>query len=131
MSHHDHEGNALKIGCAACFAAAERDQAHAAWKDAPVRRCTWSFTTHNFKQLSFTLDVRVPAGVEGWEVDEWYMERTGPEISDALARSGLVGDDASRAFFVACGTIRCTVGPIVPDDSKPPSDQLSLLDGAT
>jgi hypothetical protein len=110
--NHDHPGDALTIGCPACIRKVERDQANAAWRDAPVRRCTWTFKAHNDRSLTFTLDVRVPAGVEPWEVDEWYCDLTGEAISDALAEARI---DDDGAFYWACETIRCTIGPVVPE----------------
>jgi len=83
---HDHpDDDALTIGCSACIARVEHDQAEAAWAVAPLRRCTWTFDASLDASMSFALDVRVPAGVEPWEVDERYCDLTGEQISDALA----------------------------------------------
>ena len=112
---HDHpDDNALTIGCSACIARVEHDQAEAAWAVAPLRRCTWTFDASLDASMSFALDVRVPAGVEPWEVDERYCDLTGEQISDALAAAKITDDDG-RSFYWACETIRCTIGPVVPE----------------
>lgn len=124
---HDHpDDDALTIGCSACIARVEHDQAEAAWAVAPLRRCTWTFDASLDASMSFALDVRVPAGVEPWEVDERYCDLTGEQISDALAAAGMYD---GRSFYWACETIRCTIGPVVPETPAAPP-QPDLFDGA-
>ncbi len=126
MSHdmHSHPNpTELHAGCPACIKRRKNDQELAAWKDAPLRRCTWRFTASD-KAYTFTLDVRVPAGVEPWQVDEWHAGATGPAISDAL------GDDQGD-FYDACCTIACTnIGAIVPEPA-PVVDQPDLFGSAS
>lgn len=120
MPYHNHPGTNLVIGCPGCIAVVQRDQRNAAWRDAPIRTCTWRFHTPSGKRLSFTLDVRVPAGVEEWEVDEWYADATGPEITIALTDAGFSPDTVAECFHLACETIECTdIGAIVPETVEP------------
>ena len=111
---HDHDGDALTIGCPACIAHVRATQEHARWADAPLRRCTWRFTASGH-QYTFALDVRVPAGVEPWQVDGRWMAETGPKISAAL---GWRAADPST-MGEACETAECcTIGAVV---ASPPS----------
>ena len=122
---HTHDGNALTIGCPACIYRSQRAQYMASWAEAPIRRCTWVFEA-NGRTRYFKLDVRVPTGVECYEVDEWYAGDTGPAISDILGE--LPADDNGRTFYEACESIYCShIGAIVtPTVAQSPS----LFDGA-
>lgn len=129
MSHtHNHEGDALTFGCPACIVRARQDQDRAALAAAPIRRCTWTFgyypVNRGHGELTFTLDVPVPAGWDGWQVDEEYAGETGAE----LAR--LAPDDCMDA--VDFGSVECDIGPIVGSQQpKVTLDQPDLFGGAS
>jgi hypothetical protein len=84
---HTHDDDRLTFGCAGCVADAEQ----ARWDNAPLCRVAWhcsyfwadEVTRHN-ETLSFTLDVRVPDGVDPWKLDERYADVTGEAFVMAL-----------------------------------------------
>lgn len=129
-SKHTHpDTSALTFGCSGCIERVQRDQKTSAWRDAPYRRCTWRFNlTDRYGErgewLSFTLDVRVPQGAEGWEVDEWYAGDTGEAIERACKKAGI---DDDEAIFKACHTIKCSIGPIVSAPEQPVVDEPTLF----
>lgn len=117
ITRHDHDGDALTIGCPACIVQVRTDQKAAEWADAPVRRCTWSFRCQG-RTLHFTLDVRVPAGATPWQVDERYGGETGEPIIDAIATAWpkLTDERVADLAWTVCHNINVpTIGPIVPE----------------
>ena len=132
LAAHDHDDNALTIGCPACIELARRDQANASWLTAPVRRCTWRFQVRGLT-CAFDLDVHVPSGVEPWEVDEWWAGDTGVPIAEAIAAKfpDLSGDEQATMFYTACQTIRCTTIGRVVRDSLVAVDQPDLFGAAS
>lgn len=128
---HDHPDTGhLTIGCTGCIKRVRSDQEVAAWRDAPFRRCTWRFNIEDRDDsrktgwLSFTIDVRVPAGVESWEVDEQYMGETGHLIDEACKKAGI---DDDEAIWKAAHTIRCSIGEIVPGPTEPAVQEPTLF----
>lgn len=119
---HDHEGDMLTVGCLACIARVQHDQERAALTEAPVRRCTWTFRADD-KRHTFTMDVKVPTGWEGWQVDDEYAGDTGGPIGTCLYESGDIECDG---MWEACNTIRCTIGPVVKQSAFVP-DMARLL----
>ena len=110
---HDHPANELVIGCLACIDVVKYDQYKASWTEAPTRTCTWRFkSTYEGDWLSFTLDVRVAAGATPDEVDERYMEATGPEVAIAMEAAGDTPDEIADSFYCACLTIECDRTPL-------------------
>lgn len=83
---HDHpDEERLTFGCAGCVERAEL----ARWANAPVRRCTFHctydvFNVESGRPLTFTLDVRVPEGVDGWTVDTQYADFVGEKFVMSL-----------------------------------------------
>lgn len=127
---HDHPEGELVIGCLACIDVVKYDQYKASWREAPVRTCKWRFVGEQGGDwLTFTLDVRVPAGAEPDEVDEYYMEATGPEITIAMTEAGFTDDQCAEAFYCACLTVECVdIGPVVPEpDPAPLFEDLPLF----
>ena len=131
-ARHDHDDtDTLTFGCPGCLQRVDLDQWEASWLTAPVRHCTWTFVVKD-KRPTFTLDVRVPPGADSEDVDDRYMDLTGPPLSDAIAAMfpKATADDHNTIMMEACERmVSVTIGAIVPE-SATTIDTPSLFDGA-
>ena len=93
---HTHPDDTLTAGCPACVERVRVDQRVALIDAAPLRRCTWtcSYSTPGdpSRRLTFTRDVRVPAGWTGWDVDDEYADLTGEGFVMALPSDVAITD---------------------------------------
>ena len=125
-THTHDDSRTLTWGCPACVERVRRDQETARWRDAPVRRCTWSFDAREYGVLSFTTDVRVPNGANAWQIEDWYPGIVGQGIVDALIRVGCPSEDQPDHMYAK---VRCTIGPVVEDVAAMPTiDHPSLFE---
>lgn len=129
-AQHTHDDtNRLVVGCPACIERVKRDQEVERWHDAPVRRCTWSFACGQYGELRGTADVRVPAGADAWQVEDWHAGIVGGLLYDALIAAGCPPDDAPMYMGVVA---RCIIGPVVEDvAAAAPVEHPSLFEVAT
>lgn len=131
VGSHDHpDGDTLTIGCSGCIARVEHDQWEAVWGIAPVRHCTWRFGVKD-TTVSFTLDVRVPAGMDADDIDDRYMGATGAPLTEAIAARfpKLSTEEIVDLNMEACDRlVGVTIGPIITDSATVP--QPDLFDGA-
>jgi hypothetical protein len=131
---HPHNG-VLVVGCPDCIAVVKRDQREAAIDAAPLRLCTW--TCHYAlpgddeecgppRVLRFDLEVRVPAGWTGWDVDEEYGSLSGDAFVFALPDSVLL-----EWTDYACTTMEVhnvSIGTIVAEPKPAPVAMPSLFE---
>ena len=132
---HPH-GGVLVAGCVDCVAVVKRDQREAEINAAPLRRCTWTCSYQlpgddeqecgSERTLRLTLDVRVPAGWTGWDVDDEYSHLTGDPFLMALPSSVLMEwtDYACQSMDVA----NVVIGAIVPEPKRAPVEMPSLFE---
>lgn len=131
---HPHDG-VLVAGCAECVTVVKRAQREAEINAAPLRRCTWTCSYElpgddeecgTSPSLRVTLDVRVPAGWTGWDVDDEYSHLTGDPFLMALPSSVLM-----EWTDYACQSMEVTnvaIGAIVPEPKQAPADVPSLFE---
>ncbi len=128
LEHHHPDTDTLTVGCLACITRTKHDQDRATIAAAPVRRCKW--TVHYFdgwkeRTTSFTIDVRVPAGWEPWQVDEEYASETGhPFIASLPARWS---DEKKVDSCMNWRDWSLTIGGVVPEAVAAP-DMPSLFE---
>lgn len=131
---HDHDNpDDLVIGCSACIVRVQADQEDAELAAAPVRRCTWHcryMASGRLQNLTFALDVPVPAGWSGDQVDEWYAELSGDAFLMALPSSVPIAETDNACWTM--GVERVAIGAIVSAaDPTPGVDMPSLFDEFT
>ena len=127
-THAHDDPRTLTWGCPACVKRVRRDQEAARWRDAPVRRCTWSTVSPgDFGPISFSADVRVPTGADEWQVEYWHARVIDQGISEALTAAGCPADDVLRYM---AAELRCTIGPVVEDVAATPTIDHPSLFGA-
>lgn len=124
-THTHDDSRTLTWGCPACVERVRRDQEAARWRDAPVRRCTWSFRCAG-EWHQFVVDQRVPLGAERWQVNNHY---DGFGLTEARALVVAKGFDADHWQSAILRTLGChTIGPVVEDVAAAPAiDQPSLF----
>jgi hypothetical protein len=138
--NHTHDDARLTFGCPACAAAVIDDQAAAELAAAPTRRCTWhcrylATTTGDdnaIATLTFTLDVKVPPGRTGSQVDDQYCGLAGERFM--LTLPDTLTDEAVHAAIETMEVVRVSIGATLPDTIDGPVEPASVplfdLDGA-
>lgn len=122
----------LHQGCPACIARVRADQLAAEVAAAPIRRVTWTciYATPGDpgQVVTFTKDLRVPAGWDGWRVDEHYGHLTGEWFVLALPSSVELEDTGYACETMEVASV--SIGAIIPDPAPAPAvDQPDLFGG--
>lgn len=122
---HTHDDHAqLTFGCSACVARAEQ----ARLDNAPVRAVTWHCeyeANGELDELEFTLNVKVPDGWDGQQVDEAYIDLTGEAFVMALPDC-VDMDDTSEALETMY-VRKVVIGAVIADKSTATFTQAALL----
>lgn len=129
---HTHvDPDVLHQGCDACINRVRADQRAALIEAAPRRRVTWHATYQlevegDHLEIAFSLDVKVPAGWTGEQVDDEYASLTGEAFTMALPDSYTYADiEWAIVTFRLLPNIE--IGPIVPDGPVGPTPVLPSL----
>ena len=124
FAHTHADFNRLTFGCPSCTARVQLDQERARWREAPLRRVTFTAAAMGGHH-EWTADLRVPVDADSWRVCTWYSRLIAGELAATYPD---IPHDLGECLVAATW---CTIGPRVEDVAAPAADEHpSLFEGA-